>query len=75
MINTGNHIDTVLEVKNLKVGFSNQIILDQISFTVTNREIRVILGSSGCGKSTLLNAILGLMRVKEGLRCPQVMDT
>ena len=66
MVNTGNHVDTVLEVKNLKVGFSNQIILDQISFTVKNREIRVILGSSGGGKSTLLNAILGLMRAKEG---------
>jgi len=66
MINTGNHVDTVLEVKNLKAGFGDHIILDQISFAVATREIRVILGSSGGGKSTLLNAILGLMRVKEG---------
>lgn len=75
MINTSNHVDTVLEVKNLKAGFGDHIVLDQISFAVATREIRVILGTSGCGKTTLLNAILGLMRVKEGLRCPQVMDT
>ena len=66
MINTSNHVDTVLEVKNLKAGFGDHIVLDQISFAVATREIRVILGTSGCGKTTLLNAILGLMRVKEG---------
>lgn len=55
-----------LQVRHLKAGYGNQVVLHDVSFSMQPREIRVILGGSGCGKSTLLNNILGLERAFEG---------
>ncbi len=49
-----------IEVRHLKAGYGNTVILHDVSLSVFEREIRVILGGSGCGKSTLLNNIIGL---------------
>jgi len=51
----------IIEVKDLRVGYGKDIILDQVSFNVYGGEIFVILGGSGCGKSTLLKTIIGLI--------------
>ena len=56
----------VLEVKHLRAGYGQKVILEDISFTVMPKEIRMILGASGCGKSTLLNNILKLERAISG---------
>lgn len=37
-----------------------------VSLTVGNKELLVILGASGCGKSTLLNCIAGFMSIDRG---------
>ena len=55
-----------LEVKHLRAGYGQKVILEDISFTVQPREIRMILGASGCGKSTLLNNILKLEHALSG---------
>lgn len=55
-----------LEVKHLRAGYGQKVILENISFTVQPREIRMILGASGCGKSTLLNNILKLEHAISG---------
>lgn len=55
-----------LEVKHLRAGYGQKVILEDISFTVQPREIRMILGASGCGKSTLLNNILKLEHAISG---------
>ncbi|MCR5029127.1 MAG: ATP-binding cassette domain-containing protein [Fibrobacter sp.] len=57
---------SALEVKHLRAGYGQKIILEDISFTVQPREIRMILGASGCGKSTLLNNILKLEHAISG---------
>jgi len=41
--------------------------IDDISFTVPDKEFMVIVGPSGCGKSTLLRMIAGLEEIGEGL--------
>ena len=51
----------IVEVKDLRVGYGEDIILDEVSFNVYEGEVFVILGGSGCGKSTLLKAIIGLI--------------
>ena len=56
----------VLEVKHLRAGYGQKVVLVDISFTVMPKEIRMILGASGCGKSTLLNNILKLERAISG---------
>jgi len=40
--------------------------IDDISFTVRDKEFMVIVGPSGCGKSTLLRMIAGLEEIGEG---------
>ena len=40
--------------------------VDDISFTVHDKELLVIVGPSGCGKSTLLRMIAGLEDIDEG---------
>lgn len=56
----------VLEVSHLRAGYGRKVVLQDISFAVEAREIRLILGSSGCGKSTLLNNILKLEHMISG---------
>jgi multiple sugar transport system ATP-binding protein len=40
--------------------------IDDISFTVRDKEFMVMVGPSGCGKSTLLRMIAGLEEIGEG---------
>lgn len=59
-------MESVLRVNHLKAGYGNRTVLNDVSFDVAPREVRIILGTSGCGKSTLLNNILGLERAFSG---------
>jgi len=52
--------ESVVDVKNLTVGYGDIVVLQNISFSVSSGEIFVILGGSGCGKSTLLKHMIGL---------------
>ncbi|MBC8418513.1 MAG: ATP-binding cassette domain-containing protein [Desulfobacteraceae bacterium] len=56
----------IIQVKELKAGYGEDIILDNVSFTVYEGEVFVILGGSGCGKSTLLKTIIGLIHPYSG---------
>jgi phospholipid/cholesterol/gamma-HCH transport system ATP-binding protein len=56
----------IIQVRDLRVGYGDVIILDQVSFNVYEGEVFVILGGSGCGKSTLLKAIIGLITPHSG---------
>ncbi|HKX61689.1 MAG TPA: ATP-binding cassette domain-containing protein [Verrucomicrobiae bacterium] len=55
-----------IEVKNLKLGYDGQIILQNLNFVVRRGEVFVILGGSGSGKSTLLKHMIGLYPPLEG---------
>ncbi len=52
--------DTIIEVRDLSVGYDRMTVLEDIDFTVRRGEIFCILGGSGCGKSTLLKHMIGL---------------
>jgi phospholipid/cholesterol/gamma-HCH transport system ATP-binding protein len=52
--------EKILEITNLKAGYGQNIILENVSFHINKGERFVVLGESGCGKSTLLKAIIGL---------------
>lgn len=45
---------------------SNKKAVNNISFTVRDKEFLVMVGPSGCGKSTLLRMIAGLEEISEG---------
>jgi len=49
-----------ISVRNLRVGFGAQVLLENASFDVRRGEIVVIVGGSGSGKSSLMKTICGL---------------
>ena len=61
-----NEDDIVITVRNLKVGYGENVILQNINFQVRCGEVFVILGGSGSGKSTLLKNLIGLYEPLEG---------
>ncbi len=59
-------IGEVIAAENLVVGYGEEIILENVSFSVTTGEILAVLGESGCGKTTLLRALAGLVTPQSG---------
>lgn len=59
-------IEIAIRVRNLKVGYGEDVILQNINFEVKRGEVFVVLGGSGCGKSTLLKNLIGLFEPLEG---------
>ncbi|SFE23976.1 ABC transporter ATP-binding protein [Thermophagus xiamenensis] len=58
--------EKIIDVKNLSVSFDERQILEDVSFSVNQGEIAVILGESGSGKSTILKHMLGLFPLAPG---------
>jgi phospholipid/cholesterol/gamma-HCH transport system ATP-binding protein len=56
----------VVDVKDLTVGYEDNVVLQNLNFSVKSGEIFVILGGSGCGKSTLLKHMIGLYEPFKG---------
>ena len=56
----------ILTVEHLTKRFGEQTILDDLSLTVREGEVIVIVGPSGCGKSTLLRCINALEEIQGG---------
>jgi phospholipid/cholesterol/gamma-HCH transport system ATP-binding protein len=50
----------LISVRDLSIGYDDQLLLQHGSFEVERGDIFVILGGSGCGKSTLLRHLIGL---------------
>ena len=55
-----------IELRNLRMGYGDTVILEDVNDTLPAGKISAILGGSGCGKSTLLRHILGLNKPFEG---------
>jgi branched-chain amino acid transport system ATP-binding protein len=53
---------TLLQVENLKVGYGDLIAVRDVSFSVAEGEIFVLLGANGAGKTTTLRTISGMLR-------------
>jgi len=56
----------IIRVDNLAATFGRRNVLKDISFSIYENEISVILGTSGCGKTTLMKHLVGLYPVQKG---------
>lgn len=51
----------------VSLAFDDQVILDEVSFTLIVGRTKIILGASGAGKSTILRLLLGLLKPDAGV--------
>jgi len=58
--------DIPILVKDLRIGYEDRVLLENLNFEVRCGEVFVILGGSGSGKSTLLKHMIGLYQPMEG---------
>ena len=56
----------IIEVENLTKVFGTFMAVDNVTFSIEEKEFLVLLGPSGCGKTTILRMIAGLEIPTEG---------
>jgi iron complex transport system ATP-binding protein len=56
----------ILEVENLRAGYGNGAVIEDIRFSLQKGEFVSILGPNGSGKSTLIKALQGLLKDVSG---------
>ena len=54
------------EVNNLTMAYGDFVIQTDLTFTIAEGDIFIIMGGSGCGKSTLLRHLVGLKSPAKG---------
>ena len=57
---------TLLDCKNLSVGYNSKTIVSGLNFTLNEGDYLYIVGENGSGKSTLLKTLLGLLKPISG---------
>ncbi|MCU9997338.1 energy-dependent translational throttle protein EttA [Mobiluncus mulieris] len=57
---------TVIEAKNLRKGFGDRVLIDNLSFSLPRNGIVGIIGPNGVGKTTLFKTIVGLEELDDG---------
>lgn len=55
-----------LKVEQVDIGYSNELIIEDLSVSILENKITTIIGPNGCGKSTLLKAISRILKIKKG---------
>ncbi|GAA5229179.1 energy-dependent translational throttle protein EttA [Paeniglutamicibacter antarcticus] len=56
----------VIEAKNLKKGYDDRVLIDNLSFTLPRNGIVGVIGPNGVGKSTLFKTIVGMEPIDGG---------
>lgn len=56
----------IIDVKNLTVGYGDNILMKNVNFAVRAQDVFIIMGGSGSGKSTLMRVLTGLKEPDEG---------
>lgn len=56
----------MIKVENLSCGYTNELVLDNVSLNVAPGEMVGVIGPNGSGKTTLIKAITGLVKLKSG---------
>jgi phospholipid/cholesterol/gamma-HCH transport system ATP-binding protein len=56
----------MIEIKNLKKGFGDKTVINDVSATMETGKCNLIIGSSGSGKTVLMKCIVGLFSPDSG---------
>ena len=66
MARTGETTRSKITVDDVTMAYGSFVIQRDLSFTINERDIFIVMGGSGCGKSTLLRNMVGLVRPARG---------
>ena len=58
--------ETLLSLKDVRAGYGDAVVLNDISFDLADKGSLAVLGRNGVGKSTLLLTIMGFTRMTRG---------
>ena len=58
--------DPQIVVKDLTMAYGSRVVQRDLTFTVREGDVFIIMGGSGCGKSTLMRHLIGLQRPAKG---------
>ena len=56
----------MISCENLKVGYEERVIIDNLSLSIKKGEVVSIIGPNGCGKSTLLKSLSRMIKPISG---------
>ncbi|MEU0394953.1 urea ABC transporter ATP-binding subunit UrtE [Streptomyces sp. NPDC006208] len=56
----------MLQIHDVRAGYDRSPVLHDVTLSVPENKVAVVLGHNGAGKSTLLRAAMGLLRPKSG---------
>jgi branched-chain amino acid transport system ATP-binding protein len=59
-------VEPLLAFKNVRAGYGESVVLDDVSFEIAERGSLAVLGRNGVGKSTLLLTLMGFTQVGRG---------
>jgi len=59
-------MNKLIQVRELSYKYTNNLVIDNVSFDVKDREILGIVGPNGSGKSTLLKLMSGILKPLSG---------
>ena len=59
-------VEPLLTFKNVRSGYGEAVVLDDVSFEVAERGSLAVLGRNGVGKSTLLLTLMGFTQLRRG---------
>src|SRR5688572_33455208 len=57
---------STLAVNGIKVGYSQSVVIEDLSLRTTPKEIVAVMGLNGMGKTTLMKALIGILPVRAG---------
>jgi phospholipid/cholesterol/gamma-HCH transport system ATP-binding protein len=66
MKDTDKNTETVIDIRNLSIGFAGNQVLKDLSLQLHREENLVVLGKSGTGKSVLIKCIVRLLNADRG---------
>ena len=59
-------MNKIIELRGVSKSFDGEMVLDNISLDIKDKEFVTLLGPSGCGKTTTLRLIGGFEKPDEG---------
>ncbi len=59
-------VPSAVVFEHVSLAFDEQVVLRDVSFSVPQGSMRILLGASGAGKSVILKLILGILRPDSG---------